>query len=57
MDAARPSTVQVMFAPITVPATGVAQVPWVTPAAEFQVNAPAAERTSYLAGRPVPSLT
>src|SRR5437773_6152042 len=57
MPAARPSTVQVLAAPIWVPASGVAQVPEATEDAEPQEITGESKRTSYLAGLPVPSLT
>src|SRR2546422_6039834 len=57
MPAANPSTVQLRFAPIVLPITGVVQLPVVTLAALPQDIAPGAERMSYLAGCPVPSST
>ncbi len=48
---------QVLVAPIVLPASGVVQVPRDTEVADPQESAPAAQRTSYLAGSPVPSVT
>ena len=57
MPEASPSTVQLRRAPIDVPAIGTLQVPRVTSGAVGQEIMPAAQRTSYFAGKPVPSLT
>src|SRR3989449_7042207 len=57
MPAANPSTVQLRFAPIVLPITGVVQLPVVTLAALPQDIAPGPERMSYLAGCPVPAST
>ena len=54
---AKPSTVQVLVAPIWLPTRGTAQVPKLTLGAEPQDMVGEDRRTSYLAGLPVPSLT
>ena len=41
--------------PMAAPSTGVAQLPRVTPGADGQEIVPALQRTSYVAGNPVPS--
>src|SRR5437773_4019315 len=61
VPAASPATVQVRVAPIVVPASGVAHVPWVTlgaaPQPKFVSLGARSERTSYCAAWPVPSST
>src|SRR5205823_13109185 len=59
VDGARPSTVQVRFAPMALPASGVAHVPRRTLAAPKPHSSvvPATPRMSYLAGWPLPSFT